>query len=87
MTTATLRHLADAMNRIAPVQLAEEWDNVGLLVGDLAAPLTRVLLCIDLTLDVVDEAISKEADGVVAYHPPIFQARRRITTEDAGGAV
>ena len=75
------------MNRIAPVQLAEEWDNVGLLVGDLAAPLARVLLCIDLTLDVVDEAISKEADGVVAYHPPIFQARRRITTEDAGGAV
>ncbi len=87
MATNTLEDLVDAMNRIAPSHLAEEWDNVGLLLGERRSPVAKVLLCIDLTLDVVDEAISKEVDGVIAYHPPIFQPRRRITDEDAGGRI
>ncbi len=87
MTTAILEDLVHAMDRIAPLRLAEDWDNVGLLVGDAQAPLKRVLLCIDLTIEVVDEAIRKEVDGIVAYHPPIFQPRRRLTHDDAGGRI
>ena len=79
MATTTLGHLADAMDQIAPAHLAEDWDNVGLLLGEARSPVARVLLCIDLTLEVVDEAIAKEIDAVVAYHPPFFQPRRRIT--------
>lgn len=87
MATTTLGHLADAMDQIAPAHLAEDWDNVGLLLGEARSPVARVLLCIDLTLEVVDEAIAKEIDAVVAYHPPLFQPRRRITDGDPGGRV
>ncbi|MBL9140994.1 MAG: Nif3-like dinuclear metal center hexameric protein, partial [Phycisphaerae bacterium] len=45
------------MESIAPRRLAESWDNVGLLLGDAAAPCTRVLATIDLTADVLDEAL------------------------------
>ena len=69
----TVRDLVNAMETIAPPRHAEPWDNVGLLVGDAAATLTRVMLCIDLTPEVVAEAVSAGCEGVVAYHPPIFK--------------
>ena len=72
------------MQEIAPSELGESWDNVGLLVGDRDHPLGRVMLCIDLTEAVLAEAIRKQIDAIVAYHPPIFTARKRITDEDAG---
>ena len=53
-----------SMEVIAPSGLAQEWDNVGLLVGDPAATLKRVLLCIDLTRAVVDEAIQAYQEAV-----------------------
>ncbi|HBS28083.1 MAG TPA: Nif3-like dinuclear metal center hexameric protein [Phycisphaerales bacterium] len=75
----TLATLIDALESVAPLALAEPWDNVGLLVGDpmdaLGGP---VLLTIDLTPGVVDEAIALRAGAVVAYHPPIFDPIRRL---------
>jgi dinuclear metal center YbgI/SA1388 family protein len=70
--------LVGAMEAIAPARFAASWDNVGLLVGDPAAPLRCVLLAIDCTADVVAEAVAMRADAVVAYHPPIFEPRRRF---------
>ena len=61
------------MDCIAPMRLAQDWDNVGLLAGDPAASLRRALLCIDLTAAVVEEAVRARADLVMAYHPPIFR--------------
>jgi dinuclear metal center YbgI/SA1388 family protein len=76
--------LAQAMERIAPTRLAEEWDNVGLLVGSSQRALDGpVLLTIDLTGAVIDEAVDLKASAVVAYHPPIFKAIKRLT--DATG--
>jgi len=72
-----------AMERICPVRFAESWDNVGLLLGSpdehLHGP---VLLCIDLTHAVLDEAKAMGATCVVCYHPPIFTALKRLTTQD-----
>ena len=82
-----IQQLVDLMQEIAPSQLGEPWDNVGLLVGDRSHGLDRVMLCIDLTEAVLDEAVRKRADAIVAYHPPIFTARKRITDEDAGGRI
>ena len=75
--------LAHAMEAIAPSALAEPWDNVGLVIGDPAAPLTGVLLCIDLTLEVIEEAKTLGASAVVAYHPPIFKGLKRFTPGSA----
>lgn len=74
----TVDDLCRAMDSIAPTRLAEGWDNVGLLVGDRALPLGRVLLAIDLTRPVLDEALSLGCTAVVAYHPVIFSALKRV---------
>jgi dinuclear metal center YbgI/SA1388 family protein len=71
-------NVCDAMESIAPTWLAAEWDNVGLLVGAPDWPATRILLTIDLTPQVADEAIAKKSDVVIAYHPPIFRAIKRM---------
>lgn len=74
--------LVAAMDSIAPPALAESWDNVGLLLGDAAAPLRRLLLTIDLTPEVIDEAQTLGCDAVVAYHPPLFAPTRRVLAGD-----
>jgi len=73
-----LSEVCAALGRIAPLSLAQEWDNVGLLAGDLRATIRRVLLCIDLTAAVVDEAVAGKVDLVMAYHPPIFRPVSRL---------
>lgn len=72
-SASTVAAFCDAMEQIAPVALAQTWDNVGLLAGDPTSVVNKVLLCIDLTPDVVAEAIAKRVDLVMAYHPPIFR--------------
>ncbi len=80
---ATVRDFCDAMEQIAPTGLAQSWDNVGLIAGDMTAPLRKVLLCIDLTPAVFKEAKSKHADLVLAYHPPIFTPIKRLQSPGA----
>jgi dinuclear metal center YbgI/SA1388 family protein len=75
---ALVADLALAMERIAPTRFAAAWDNVGLLVGDPSRPVERVLLTIDLTLSVLQEAVGLGASAIVAYHPPIFQPAKRF---------
>ena len=76
-------NVADLLPRplesIAPLAYAEDWDNVGLLAGDPAAPLARALLCIDCTREVVAEAAEAGCEAIVAYHPPLFRPITRVT--------
>jgi len=74
--------LAAAMEAIAPARLAESWDNVGLLLGDRAAPCGRVLVAVDWTAAVMEEALALGVDAVVSYHPPIFEAMKRLASDD-----
>lgn len=82
--THTVKDLVHAMDRIAPPSLAEPWDNVGLVVGDEAAPLIKVLVTVDLTLEVIAEAKAGGYGAVVAYHPPVFRAEKRLLAGDLG---
>lgn len=80
--------LVAAMESIAPPWLAEDWDNVGLLLGSAHAPLAGpVLLTIDLTEAVLAEAIAQRAGAVVSYHPPIFEPLRAVNDRTAKGRV
>jgi dinuclear metal center YbgI/SA1388 family protein len=75
-----VQDLVGIMQSIAPLEFAEEWDRVGLLVGDGRRDLSGpVLLTIDLTERVLAEAVSAGAGAVVAYHPPIFEPLNRVT--------
>lgn len=76
-----------ALERIAPPNLAADWDNVGLLVGSRAWKADDVLLTIDLTPAVMDEAVKAGAHMIVSYHPPIFQPIKSITDSTSAGRV
>ena len=77
----TVGDLCSAMEQIAPPAAAADWDNVGLLVGAAAWPANRMLLTIDLTGAVLDEAVRGEVDAIIAYHPPIFRAVKRLVPD------
>lgn len=66
------------MEQIAPTATAAEWDNVGLLVGCPDWPARRVLLTIDTTPAVLDEAVKGRCDAVLSYHPLLFRAVKRL---------
>ncbi len=74
------------LQRLAPLQFAEPWDNVGLIVEPVAvaraAPLKNALLTIDLSDEVVAEAEALGATLVIAYHPPIFQGLKRLRSSE-----
>jgi dinuclear metal center YbgI/SA1388 family protein len=84
MPHPTVADLVAAVEKIAPPALAESWDRVGLQVGSQAAPLSGpVLLTIDLTERVLDEAIAAKAAAIIAYHPPIWNPLKSITDAEA----
>jgi dinuclear metal center YbgI/SA1388 family protein len=74
-----LRAVIDLLEDIAPTRLAESWDNVGLLVGDPRQDVSRVMLCIDYTPEVACEAAGGQCELIVAYHPPLFHAVKRLS--------
>ncbi len=75
----TIGDVAAVLEQFAPTALAEDWDNVGLLVGDPAWPARRVITCLTLTPGSVAEAVKSEADLIVAHHPLPFEPLRTIT--------
>lgn len=80
--------LAAAMESIAPLELAEPWDNAGLLAGSADADLSGpAFLTIDLTERVLAEAAAARASAVIAYHPPIWEGLKRITDADPRGRI
>ncbi|MGB7327170.1 MAG: Nif3-like dinuclear metal center hexameric protein [Rubripirellula sp.] len=84
---ATLDAVCTIMARVAPLRLAESWDNVGLLAGDRAAKVGKIMVCLTITPDVVDEAIAQHADLIVVHHPLPFKPMAKITTDSIPGAM
>lgn len=85
--TARVADIVGLINRIAPPHLAEDWDNVGLQVGDPNARVRRILVCLDVERGALEEAVRLGADLIVCHHPLIFQPLKRLTPSDAVGAV
>ena len=81
---AIVSDVEKVLNKLAPPWLAQSWDNVGLLAGDRKAACKKVLLCIDLTSAVLDEAIAARCEFVFAYHPPIFRPISRLVADAEG---
>jgi dinuclear metal center YbgI/SA1388 family protein len=73
------------LDRFAPPALAAEWDNVGLLLGDGAAEVRRLLTCLTVTPAVVAEAVEERADLIVSHHPIFFRGAKRLSTESPDG--
>jgi dinuclear metal center YbgI/SA1388 family protein len=84
---ATINDICQFMEKFAPTQLAEDWDNVGLLVGDRALPIERVMTCLTVTPETVAEAVQRRADLIVTHHPMPFRPMKRLTTDTITGGI
>ena len=82
-----VRDLVAALDAAAPFGQAADWDNVGLLVGDPGAEVSRVICALDLTPAVVAEAAELGAEAVVTHHPILFKKTARVRADDAEGAL
>ena len=74
----TMKDIAGAIERHAPVSLQESWDNCGLQVGSMSGTVCRVLTALDVTAEVVAEAIEKRVQCIVSHHPMIFKGLKSI---------
>lgn len=70
-----------------PLRWAEPWDRVGLVLGERGAPVRRVLLAIDPTLDVAREAVARGAELLVTHHPLLLRGASFLPADDGKGAV
>ena len=81
----TVGQIFEVLNRFAPVETALDFDNAGLLVGSKDAEVTRVLVALDITDAVVEDAVKVGANLIVSHHPIIFSPLRAVTSESVVG--
>ncbi|WP_026811347.1 Nif3-like dinuclear metal center hexameric protein [Arenibacter latericius] len=74
-----IKEVIGQLEELAPLGQAEDFDNVGLLVGDANTPVTGILVTLDTLENVVEEAISKKCNLIVSFHPIIFSGLKKIT--------
>lgn len=72
------KNIINEIEKKFPLYLAEDFDNCGLIIGDFEKTVKRVLLCLEVNLDVVKEAVEKNVDMIISHHPIIFKPIKRI---------
>ena len=80
-----IKTITDAIEEFAPKTLAEPWDNPGLMMGSLSNECTGVVCALDLTFEVVDEALANGCNLIVTHHPFFFSAIKSIDTDESKG--
>lgn len=80
-----VKEVSAFLAEIARLELAEDWDNVGLLVGDPRADVQRIMTCLTVTPASAQEAIDAGANLIVTHHPLPFHPLQRLTTETVAG--
>lgn len=75
------REIIEELDRLAPPSVACDWDNVGLLAGRAEKEVKRVLVAVDVTTEVVEQAIREQADMIITHHPLVFRALKKINDQ------
>ena len=81
----TVAEIATYLEKFSPSCLAAEWDNVGLLLGDPAEAVERVMTCLTITADVVEEAIRERANLIVSHHPILYRGVKKLSATSPDG--
>ena len=84
---ATVAKIKEIMDDLAPPLLAEEWDNVGLQIGDPRQSVRRIWVALDPTLQVVKAACQKKIDLLITHHPLIFRPLKSIDFDTPAGSI
>src|SRR5690606_9173007 len=77
-----IKNIISSLEEMAPLAYAEDFDNVGLLVGNTETEISGILVCHDALETVIDEAIAKNCNLVVCFHPILFSGLKKITGKD-----
>lgn len=83
----TVGDILKKIDELAPFALQESFDNSGLLIGSKEAEVTAVLVCLDVTPKVLEEAISARAELIISHHPLMFSPVQSITADDYEGRI
>jgi dinuclear metal center YbgI/SA1388 family protein len=78
-----LKEISKLLESFAPLEFQEEYDNAGLIIGDPEMVISGALITLDITGEVLDEAIQNNCNLVIAHHPLIFKGLKRLTGEDS----
>jgi len=78
-----VKDITNIIESFAPLALQESYDNAGLLIGNSSMEVNGVLLCLDVTEEVIDEAISLKTNLIISHHPLIFDGLKKITGQNA----
>lgn len=81
----SLEVICSSLASLAPLRLAEDWDNVGLLVGNRRASISKVMTCLTVTPNVVSEAVEEQVGLIVSHHPLPFKPLARISSDSVTG--
>ena len=82
-----LAEVIEVLDQAYPPRLAERWDSVGLVCGDPESEVTHVLACVDVTADVVDAALARGAQLVIAHHPLLLRGVDTVAASTPKGAL
>ena len=74
-----IQKIVDTLSRWAPTEQAEDFDNVGLIIGDINYDLTGVLISLDTTEEIIHEALENNCNLIISFHPIIFSGIKKIT--------
>ena len=77
-----VKDVIDFLDNYAPLKYAEDFDNVGLLTGDLKDKVTGILICLDSTKEVIQEAVDLNYNLVISFHPIIFNGLKKLHSEN-----
>ena len=80
-----IKEIVNCIENFAPLKLQESYDNSGLIIGDFGDEVNKALICIDVTEDIIDEAIANNCDLIISHHPLIFGGIKKITKSDLTG--
>lgn len=78
---ATVREIFNYIDSFAPFNTQEEWDNSGLLVGDKNKSVNKIMFALDITTEVINQAVDKKCDLIVTHHPVIFKAVSNVLSD------
>ncbi|MEG0772410.1 Nif3-like dinuclear metal center hexameric protein [Clostridium sp.] len=76
-----IKDIIKIMETMAPTKFAEGYDNVGLMIGNKEVEVNKILIALDVTLEVIDEAMEKECNVILTHHPVLFLKPKTITTD------
>ena len=74
-----VKDVIDFLDSYSPLKYSEDFDNTGLIVGDKNAKVTGIIICLDSTKEVIQEAIDSNSNLIISFHPIIFNGLKQLS--------